>query len=239
MDPSDAAQMAWEKFWDDVLAQVVDEQKAALVGTAYAQPSTWHVANKGLEGFDWWRVEGLSMVKRYLEFHNNDWRSTHTLLQVPNDPSAPQPQRVPVLEFGFTTTAGSTAITEEGRIDAAWMSTSPEYPVATLEVIDYKAGKSIPTDYFQLTGYADVLRRRYLPPGFGLPIVGRFWLARQGRYTLPVGLEPNAGTAEIDYRYTMAERKHRNGVFEPSPSNFCASCSSVDYCPAQSMRDAS
>lgn len=227
----------WTKFWEDILAGEIDEQKAALLGTAYANPSTWHIANKQLEGFDWWRVEGLAMIKRYLEFHNNDWRSTHTLLQVPNDPTSPQPQRVPVLEFPFMTTAGSTAITAEGRIDAAWLSTAPDYPTATLEIVDHKAGKSIPSETFQLTEYADVLRRRYLPPGFALPIVGRYWLARQGRYTPPVKLDPAASQAEIDYRYTMAERKVKAGVFEPSPSMLCSGCSSVDYCPAQSMRD--
>jgi hypothetical protein len=124
----------------------------------------------------------------------------------------------------------------EGRIDAAWLATGPEYPTATLEVIDHKAGKSLPVDHFQLVEYGDVLRK-HLPVNFALPVVGRYWRARLGTYTPPVKLPTAAGQAEIDYRYSAAERAMKHAVFAPRVDNMCSSCGAVDLCPAQSMRD--
>ncbi len=133
---------------------------------------------------------------------------------------------------------GGSPITVEGRMDAAWMSLDQaEYPAATLEIVDHKAGKSVPTDPFQLRQYADVLRSTYLPANFGLRIVGRWWLARKGLYTAPIILDPIDGRAEIDYRYRAAQRVMANAAFTPSPSNMCSSCGLVDYCPTQANRD--
>lgn len=231
----------WTQFWEAALTYQVDELTAPLAGTPYANPSTWHTANKGLEGFDWWRVQGLDMILRYLKLHDTAWRACHTLLQVPADPAAEartpgQVPRVPVLELPFTVTAGSTALTTTGFIDAAWLSTSTDYPTATLEVVDHKSGKSLPSEHFQLTEYADVLRR-YLPTNFGLPVVGRFYRARLGAYTPPIPLPQRPGQDEIDYRYQAAERAMKHAAFTPHPDNMCSSCGSVDFCPAQALRD--
>lgn len=235
-DPAASMSADWEAFWLEALTLVVDETTKELAGTPYANASTWHVANKGLEGYDWWRVQGLDMVKRYLAFHDTDWRSQHTLLQVPAEPANPQSARVPVLEFPFSVSAGSTAITTEGRIDIAWLSTAPEHRTAALEVVDFKAGKSTPSEHFQLVEYGDVLRK-HLPVNFALPIVGRYWLARKGEYTAPIPLPAEPGRDEIDYRYRVADRAMRNAVFTPHPNMLCTSCGVLDYCPAQSLRD--
>jgi hypothetical protein len=237
-DPATAAQTPnWEEFWEEALTLQVAELSASLVGTPYANASTWHVANKGLENYDWWRVQGLDMVKKYLAFHDTAWRSRHTLLQVPADPTGVNTARVPVLELPFTVKAGSSAITMEGRIDVAWLATTEEYPTAALEVVDVKAGKSLPVDHFQLVEYGDVLRK-HLPVNFGLPIVGRYYRARLGTYTPPVPLPAKPGQDEIDYRYAAADRAMRHAVFAPHVDNMCSSCGSVDFCPAQAMRDA-
>jgi len=233
-DPATAAQTPnWEEFWEEALTLQVSETSASLIGTPYANASTWHVANKGLENYDWWRVQGLDMVKKYLAVHDTAWRSRHTLLQVP---ALPSDTRVPVLELPFTVNAGSSAITMEGRIDVAWLSTTDEYPTAALEVVDIKAGKSLPVDHFQLVEYGDVLRK-HLPSNFGLPIVGRYYRARLGTYTPPVPLPAKAGQDEIDYRYQAAQRAMKHAVFAPHVDNMCSSCGSVDFCPAQSIRD--
>jgi hypothetical protein len=225
----------WREFWETCLSAQIDETTDALAGTAYALTSTWHVANRGLEGYDWWRVEGHAMLERYLAFHDNEWRAAHVLLQVPADLANPDSPRIPVLEFPFTMAAGSTAITTTGFIDAAWMATGPQYPTATLEVVDFKTGKSAPSEHFQLVEYGDILRK-HLPPNFALPVVGRYWLARKGIYTDPIALDADAARDEIDYRYRTADRAMRNAVFAPRPSTFCGSCSSVDYCPTQAPR---
>lgn len=231
----------WTQFWEAALTYQVDDLTASLAGTPYANPSTWHTANKGLEGFDWWRVQGLDMILRYLKLHDTAWRACHTLLQVPADPAAEartpgQVPRVPVLELPFTVTAGSTALMTTGFIDAAWLSTSTDYPTATLEVADHKSGKSLPSDHFQLIEYGDVLRR-YLPTNFGLPVVGRFYRARLGAYTPPIPLPQRPGQDEIDYRYQAADRAMKHAAFTPHPDNMCSSCGSVDFCPAQALRD--
>ena len=231
----------WEQYWVTALDAQVAMTIEPLAGTAYANSSSWHVANKGLEGYDWWRVQGLDMIQRYLALHNNEWRATHTMLQVPADPSGTSPNgpRVPALELLFSITAGSTAIITEGRMDAAWLSTAPEHgATAVVEVVDYKAGKSLPADHFQLVEMGQALRR-FLPVNFALPIVGRYYRARLGAYTPPITLDEKAGVAEIDYRYQAAQRAMKNAVFAPHVDNMCSSCGSVDICPAQALRDAS
>jgi len=239
----DGATGDWAAMWDEALNQAIADAEAQLAGTPYASNSTWHVANRGLEGYDWWRVEGLAMIERYVKHHDDAWRAKHTLLQVPSEPTNANSPRVPVLEFAYATVItppGGSPITVEGRMDAAWMSLDQaEYPAATLEIVDHKAGKSVPTDPFQLRQYADVLRSTYLPANFGLRIVGRWWLARKGLYTAPIILYPIHGRAEIDYRYRAAQRVMANAAFTPSPSNMCSSCGLVDYCPTQANRDAS
>lgn len=234
----------WPKFWTEHLEAVVDETNLALAGTAYADTATWHVPNKGMEGFDWWRVKGAEMVSLYVKHHDDAWRATHTLLQVP----APigegmQTALTPVLEFEFDRTIAGTAIQSAGRLDAAWVAHPvsgqlTQYDTAALEIIDFKSGARDPQSTFQMAEYADILRRHYLPANFALPVYGRHYLARKGIYTPPLLLDPAKTTPEIAYRYTMAERGMRNGLFLANPSSFCSGCGLVDYCPTQRHRDA-
>jgi hypothetical protein len=234
----------WPKFWTEHLEAVVDETNLALAGTAYADTATWHVPNKGMEGFDWWRVKGAEMVSLYVKHHDDAWRATHTLLQVP----APigegvQTALTPVLEFEFDRTIAGTSIQSAGRLDAAWVAHPVsgqlnQYDTAALEIVDFKSGARDPQSSFQMAEYADILRRHYLPANFALPVYGRHYLARKGIYTPPLLLDPAKTTPEIAYRYTMAERGMRNGLFLANPSSFCSGCGLVDYCPTQRRRDA-
>lgn len=232
---------SWEEVWNKAFDAALDETNLALAGTAYADTSTWHVPNRGLEGYDWWRVKGPEMLKLYTQRHDLAWRAAHTLLRVPVDPTQPNSAAVPALELAFSAAAGSTAIRTEGRLDIAWMAypgaLPSQYPTATLEIVDFKSGRNDPTDTFQLVQYADILRRVYLPTNFALPIVGRHYLARKGIYTDPVSLDTQTGRDEIDYRFSTADRAMRSGVFTASPSSFCAGCGLVDYCPTQRHRD--
>ncbi len=97
----------------------IDAESEKLAGTPYEDRETWHVANGGREGYDWWRVEGLDMVKRYVAFHDDAWRSIHTLLRLPDLTAAPGTY-LPVLEWAFDVSAGSTAIKDVGFVDQAW-----------------------------------------------------------------------------------------------------------------------
>lgn len=240
------SEFGWEKFWNETLQAEIDERVLALAGSPYADLSTWHVPNKGLEGFDWWRVKGADMIATYLKVHDDAWRASHVLLQVPaiRTNVATPGALVPVLEFEFNEFIAGTDITAKGYVDAAWVAhpatVGPsQYPTAAIEVVDFKSGAREPSSPFQLAQYADVLRRHYLPANFALPIYGRHYLARRGIYTPPVLLDSATSTDEIAYRYSQAQRAHRAGVVIASPSSFCSGCGFVDYCPTQTSRDAS
>jgi hypothetical protein len=226
--PTDDATMT--EFWGESLTTAIANAQAAVGDSPYVDSATWHVANSGREGYDWWRVEGLEMVKRYVTYHDNAWRATHTLLQIGTGPGGGGPY-VPVLEYEFRVSAGSTDITDHGFIDAAWVDLS-DPKVAKLDIHDYKAGKSRPDDDGQLGGYAAALRR-LLPANFALPIRGTYWLARQGVYTPPVTLDAAPTQAKIDYLYKMTKRGIDSGTFVPRVSPYCISCSAIDYCPTR------
>jgi hypothetical protein len=241
-----------DTLWQSALDQAMDNLVQDLTGTAYADPSTWHVANKGLENYDWWRVHGTDMVKLYEKVHDTTWRAAHTLLRVPATLDQLNNPLTEVLEFPYETTAAHqtshpgyrvTPILDSGRIDAAWMAFPQQglemiYSQPTLEVVDYKSGSRDPgpDKHAQLINYGTVLRK-YLPPNFALPMVGRFYLARKGIYTSPVSLTPDQST-EVEYRFTQADRAMKAGIFMPNPSSFCSGCGLVDYCPTQTHRDA-
>lgn len=219
-----------EEFWQESLGSAIEAAKAQVGDSPYVDDATWHIANSGREGYDWWRVEGLEMVRRYVAFHDNTWRATHTLLQLPTGPNGGAPYE-PVLEFEYQVPAGTTAISDHGFIDAAWVDLS-DPKVAKLDIHDYKAGKSKPDSNDQLHGYASALRR-LLPANFALPVRGTYWLARQGVYTPPVTLDVATSTARVDYAFKMTKRGVDAGVFVPRVSSFCVSCSAVDLCPAR------
>ena len=220
-----------EAVWSTSLDRSINEAAEAVRGSGYEPQSTWHVANSGREGADWWRVEGLNMLRMYVRHHDADWRAVHTLLRLPDAAGHP----VPVLEYGFTTTLLTRRgdITDEGFIDAAWVAHNATGAVATIDIVDYKTGKSEPSDSLQLRGYAVALRER-LPENFALPVRGCYWLARKGIYTTPVTIDDAAARAEIAYRYGVAQRGISAHVFPVQVSSFCSSCSMLDYCPTRS-----
>ncbi len=225
----------WQELWESALESAAGAESEKLAGTPYEDRETWHIANGGREGYDWWRVEGLDMVKRYVAFHDDAWRGFHTLLRLPDLTAAPGTY-VPVLEWAFDISAGSTAIKDVGFVDQAWTTFEQGQKVATIDIHDLKAGKSKPSTITQLSGYAEAIRR-HLPPNFALPIRGTFWLARAGTYTPPVVLDQMDGRAEVDYQYQMTERGIKAGVFPAAPSNLCVSCGAFDYCPTQAPRE--
>lgn len=231
------------KVWESALDVAISDAATACEGTPYVNNATWHVSNKGLEGYDWWRVKGLDMLNLYLDRHDAAFRASHTLLRLPVIVDGVATGTAPALEFELTGRVGNIPVTH--RLDAAWVAhplpnTVNQYDTATVEIVDFKSGARDPMSSFQLVEYADVLRRHYLPANFALPVVGRHYLARKGIYSDPVKLAADDATAaEIGYRYEMARRKVAAGVFEPSPSNFCSGCGHVDRCPTQRQRDSS
>ena len=212
---------AWLAEFDAQIKATLDD----LVGTPYADASTWHVANGGREGMDWWRVEGAAMLARYVKHHDATWRATHKILQINGTPVIEYPY-----EMTVRTLDGTTGVTAKGFIDQAWLNVD----TGMVTVTDMKSGRSEPASVFQLAEYAHALAMELNPPAGAAPIIGRFWLARKGIYTDAVDVLTRHPLEELQFRYGQAMRGTQAGVFVPNRTNLCVSCGSRDYCPVGS-----
>lgn len=212
-------------LWAASLDVEVKNAMAAVSDTVYADMSTWHVANGGREGYDWWRVEGEAMLLRYLLHHNEAWREDRCLLEISGEL---------VIEYPYSMTVrgldGASGITTEGFIDAAWVDMTS----GQITIVDYKSGRSAPTGTFQLGEYAHALvMAQPLIAASTAPLLGSYWLARKGEYSTPIDVLSAHPLVELQYRYDAAWRGTQARIFTPSQSNLCASCSVRDYCPTQ------
>lgn len=214
----------WNAMLDAQVKVVLDE----MVGTPYADPSTWHVANGGREGFDWWRVEGVGMLKRYVEHHDEKFRARYQILRLGDGR--------PVIEWPYEMTVrtldGSTGVTSKGFVDQAWRDVEADQVVVT----DMKSGRSEPSETFQLGEYAHALVMELITSATMISptITGRYWLARKGIYTDLVDVLAAHPLEELQFRYGQAMRGTQAGVFVPNRTNLCVSCGSRDYCPVGS-----
>lgn len=219
-----------EALWLQHFDAAVKERMGELVGTPYADSSTWYISNRGKEGFDWWRVEGAKMLALYVKHHSDAWRAASQtfLLQ----------DTTPVIEYGYSMTLrsldGERGLTAAGFVDRATLDMSSY----SLTVIDYKTGSREPESTFQLGEYGHALLMAMGIPGEppDRPILGRYWLARKGIYTDPVPVVTRHPLAELQYRYDAAARGTAAKIFAPHVTNLCKSCSVTDYCPAQAGR---
>ena len=210
--------------WNYHLNIHVADTIADLAGSPYFDPATWHEANGGREGYDWWRVEGEAMLKRYITFHDEAWRETRRVLAMPDQTLALE---VPY-EMTVRSLDGTTGFTSKGKIDAVWIEPASN----EITIIDYKSGRNAPTETFQLGEYGHALAMLLLGQVSAHKILGRYWLARKGEYTPPIDLLETHPIEELQYRYEAAMRGTKAGVFAPHPNPLCISCGVRDYCPA-------
>jgi DNA (cytosine-5)-methyltransferase 1 len=181
----------------------------------------WRVANKGLEGYDWWRVEGERMVKMYLDHHTIERRQAASILHLKD--AAGGPDRLAV-ELPFRLDVDGVA--DDGFIDQVWYDQASPTPFA---VRDLKSGRSEP-DTFQLAGYAWALSRQW-----SVPIemfTGAFWLARKGIYSTPIVIAERHPWDEMVFRFHNAQRVEQAQVATPRVSGFCNGCEHKLLCPA-------
>lgn len=214
-------QRAWDMFLDAVIRSTMDNAN----GTRYADSSTWHVANGGREGFDWWRIEGANMLRGYITHHDATWHETRSPLKINGLAAIEYPY-----EMTVRTPDGAKGLTAKGFVDIAWHNVG----TGIITIVDYKTGRSAPAETFQLGEYAHALDMA-LRAGNAQPfqIFGSYWLARKGEYTAPIDALAAHPLEELQYRYSQADHGFAAGVFPPRPSNLCVSCSMVDYCPTR------
>lgn len=214
-----------DELWKEHLQVQIDDTIKAHAGDQYENPNTWHVANGGRENYDWWRVSGADMIKRYLDFHTAEWRAHHLVIAPPPVDGAAQP---PIIEWEFTLNVDG--IPDRGDIDIARYSPT----TGLVTVIDYKTGAREPDESSQLAGYGYALAKILMgwdnTPG---RIFGQYWLARKGIYTNPVDLFATYSWDELAYRFRTATRGTQGGVFVPNVTNMCSACSVSALCPAK------
>jgi DNA modification methylase len=224
--------------WTKALDELVNENAAQRAGTAYGDPATWYAAAGGKEGYDWWRVEGATMVAKYLTFHGRAWRAAHRIGMARTMNGIE-----PMVELEFkmivpqTSALGTSQLTTQGRIDAVWLSALGVDAASAAEgrpvvfIDDWKTGSRKPADTFQLGEYAHGLLA--VAPELGNAIItGRYWMARRGEYVSATPALEVHTADEIAYRYRQAAMGAQFGIFTPTRTDMCAGCTLVDYCPA-------
>ncbi len=206
-----------EEGWAKALDLAIEAQKAE---TPDVPEHEWRIANKGLENYDWWRVNGADMLKRYVAY----WA-----------PKRAEGWKIYTMPGGQAALELELSLDVDGRrfdviIDQVW-----QRPDRSLFIPDLKSGKSTPASTFQLGGAAWALTG-----ALGLSyatIGGGFYVARQGSHDLE--------TADLLAAHSWDEMRHkvrsffamRNAkAFLPRVSNFgggCSSCGFKTICPAR------
>lgn len=221
------AEHMWLKAFD---AEISDQHAA----TPDHPMSTWRAAKKGLENYDWWRVEGPPMIERYVAWLRgmlaDGWQIARTV------------DGRPVIELEVYTNVGA-AVPNLSIIDLALY----HGPRDLVLVVDVKAGNSAPKSTFQLGVYgwallgvlAGNLRRDR--------VRGAYYRARTGELVPNAvqGIPSNAGWpilgihpwADVVQRYRETDMIERQGVYIPNVTTFCGGCGVRDLCPAQATED--
>lgn len=225
--------------WDEsALGIIWSDNFAAEIAAAEAESpnvpqALWRAAGKGLEGYDWWRVQGPEMLKRYQAYwlpkRAEGWR----ILTLADGR--------PALELKLTLDLAGWPF--ECIIDQVWVR-----PDGSLWISDPKSGKTKQTSTFQLGGYAHALAstlangESYLrvdptdPHRF--TIGGGFYDVRAGSHDLETDdLLTRHPLTELRYRAHAAKQLVTTRAYLPRVASFgmgaCPSCPRRAICPAQ------
>ncbi len=171
----------------------------------------WRAGGKGKEDESWWRVEAPKMVIKY-----RDW-----LYDIDQDLVIwTLPNGEPAVEVEIVTTFGDVPV--KMAIDRVMQSRKS----GELIVVDIKAGSREPASPYQLSLYAEAVRRT-----FGVQVVwGSYWMARKAYLSMPKFLTPTIG--ELDNRFAKAKLMRDNEIFLAVPGMFCGTCDVAPYCKA-------
>lgn len=195
----------------------------------------WRAANKGLENYTWWLINGGDMVQRYLEARMTEiggagWRTIRTT------------DAGPMIEHEFTMPVEGVPFT--GFIDQVWTVTEQRDRMAPGDLLidDCKSGARVGNgaDTGQLGEYALWLlhHEQSIASPLALSLAtgrvriwGRYYDARKGTWTEPVDLLARHTVDELAVRVLVADRRKAEGLYAPQRSNFCGGCSVKHACP--------
>lgn len=218
--PADQLPEILRNGWHNALARAIAEREAEVPDVPQ---SDWRAANKGMEGYDWWRVTGAEMLRRYVDYwaprREQGWR-IHTM-----------PDGQPALELDLSLDVDGTRF--QVIIDQVWRT-----PNDDLWIDDLKSGKTSPASTLQLGIAAHALAAEI--PTVDLPantIHGAFYKAREGSH--------DKETADLLAAHPWSEIRHlarsamtmiRGKAYLPRVSDFGGGCSSCGHrliCPAR------
>lgn len=206
--------------WHNALAKAIAERQVEALDVPL---SDWRAANKGMEGYDWWRVTGADMLARYVAYwaprREKGWR-IYTM-----------PDGQPALELDLSIDVDGERF--QVIIDQVWRT-----PNDDLWIDDLKSGKTSPASTLQLGIAAHALAAEI--PTVDLPantIHGAFYKAREGSH--------DKETADLLAAHPWSEIRHlarsamtmiRGKAYLPRVSDFgggCSSCGHKAICPAR------
>lgn len=234
MTGGDPESLVLAKTWGDAFY----DQTLATRLESNVDPSQWRAAKKGLEGYDWWRVQGEAMLKSYLRYWDATKRGEWEIFVMPDGR--------PALELELTLDVNGWPVV--CIIDQVRQNRN----TGQLRITDLKSGATKQAETFQLGLYAHALGqtlallqltddRDYLssvPAGpHRFDISGGFYDARAGSHDLEVDDLLSAHPwDEIVWRTNAARAQLEAAAYLPRVSIFgggCTSCGQRSVCPAQ------
>lgn len=200
-----------ERSWDTVFEEytVEAEEKHGISRDDFKASGRSSAKWPNKENPDWWRSEGPSMVARWVNFRRTaPWDVWIT------------PEGEPAIELQFELDLLDGDVIVRGAIDRVMVADG------FLVVVDVKSGSRPQPTPRQLGGYKVALEERY--PGVDIRY-GAFWDARSGSTSAPAAL--GRFTRErLEYQYGALRHAREVGLYLPSPSALCGSCSVNAFC---------
>lgn len=220
----DATGHVIETLWTNCLNRALSE---AIAEHPTVSPDRWRAAKKGAEGYDWWRTNGVDMVRRWIArlawLYDQGW----TIATLDGKPAieydAPMWINVP--------TAQGRRIKVDNILDLVMVRDD------TFLIVDFKSGASAPDSTAQLGQYAHALAQVLTDKEL---IFGAYWLARTDelrRAGAPTEAHESIDLRDlhpwegIEYLITTMHTAESQGLYLPNRTRWCVSCGVRGLCP--------
>lgn len=194
----------WQNTFTDLHERELDQLRVQEPNEA-----AWRAANSGKESISWWQKKGRDYIAAYLL-----WRA-----KVHNSLRIAEIDGKPAIELEVNVELGGVPV--RGFVDRLYVDIN----TGVYLLVDYKTGKSAPTDGDQPGLYSVMVEEQ-----FGLPVTfGAFYNARKGdlgdTYDLTGYTKDSLGRD-----YARLDREINAGNFQPTLSRLCKSCGVKQFC---------
>lgn len=215
-----------ETLWTNCLNRSVSE---TITENPTVGPDRWRAAKKGSEGYDWWRINGVDMVRRWIVrlawLYEQGW----TIATFDGKPA---------IELDCPMWINSVKV--ENILDLVMTRAD-----GALLIIDMKSGTSAPDSTAQLGQYSHALDRHLGDGTAGRirELYGAYWLARTDMLSPVDVTKSDTATdlrelhpwSEIEYLITTMHTAESQGLYLPNKSKSdrfgCGSCGVAGLCP--------